>query len=265
MPSFDEFVNSIRIMLISQLYNWKSLAIYRTQFVFQIFYSAIGPVVTYFFISIIYTVTAGIPGWSFYQLLFLSSLVGVVSPAVSYFSTPAGVLRSLRNGLLDTFLIRPYGAFTALMSNYGDSTGALSAIDAAVLTIYAAAHLQLTLATVVMTIIMLCVGTMMLAIFSLMMVTFAYKIFRSGGSFQGILNTIFNYGQYPLSIYGITVTLALMLIVPIGFATYIPSELIFGNIGLANFLALIVVALGLTGIFYKIIKIRLKGYTSAMG
>jgi ABC-2 type transport system permease protein len=265
MSAIDDFTSSVRIILISQLYSWKSLAIYRVQFIFQIFYSAIGPVVTYFFISVIYTVTKGLPGWSFYQLLFLSSLVGVVSPAVSYLATPAGILRSLRNGLLDTFLIRPYGAFTALMANYGDATGALNAIDSSILTIYAASHLPLALPNIAMFLIMTFVGIFLLATFSIMLVTFAYRIFRSGGSFQGILNTIFNYGQYPINIYGLTFTLVLMLIVPIGFATYVPAELIFGNISACAFAALFAVALGLIWVFYKVINLRLRGYTSAMG
>jgi len=265
MNPINRVINTLRIMWLSQAYGWKSLTIYRTQFLFQMIYSAVGPLVTFFFISVIYTATAGIPGWSFYQLLFLSSLVGLVSTLMGYLTTSSGVLKSLRYGGLDIFLLRPYSKFTALMANYGDTTAGLAAIEASVLTVYAAAHLSFTLAAAVMFIIMLAIGVFLLSVFSLMLVTIFYKIFRSGGTFQGMLNTLYNYGQYPLSIYGFTVTLLLTFVVPIGFATYIPAELIIGNMTVVSFLEYAAIALLLAFVFYKIVLIRLSSYTSAMG
>ncbi len=265
MGIFDGVRETLRIALISQIYRWKSISVYRTQFVFQIIYSAAGPLVTYFFISVIYTATRGIPGWSFYQLLFLSSLVGLASPLVSYVATPSNVLKSLRRGTLDTLLLRPYSAFTAMMSNYGDPTAGLAALDASVLTLYAALHLQIGATEAAMFLVMLILGVLLLAIFSLLLVTLFYKIFRSGGTFQSMLNTMFNYGQYPLSIYGFPGTLLLTLVIPIGFATYVPAELLTGAIKPAGFLALAAIAIALMLIFHQIIRAKLKGYTSAMG
>ena len=256
---------TLYISLISQLYCWKSMAVYRTQFIFQILYSAIGPLVTYFFISIIYTATAGIHGWSFYQLLFLSSLIGVVSPLVSYIITPATVLRALRRGTLDTMLLRPYSAFTALMSNYGDPSSGLAAIDASILTIYAGSHLSITVTGMIEFMFLLTIGIILLSIFSLTLVMLFYKLFRSGSTFQSALNAAYNYGQYPLSIYGFPTTLLLTLIVPIGFATYIPAEIIIGALNFLDFIVLSIVAILLMVILYKIINKKLDRYTSAMG
>ena len=256
---------TIRIMLIAQLYGWKSMMIYRTQFVFQIFYAAFSPLVTYIFMSVIYTATHGVPGWSFYQLLFLSSLVGLVNPLLAYMTAPAGLLRGLRVGLLDVYLIRPYSAFTALFSNFGDTTAAMAILDTMVLTVYALAHINANPYGIVMFLLLFLSGVLLLAMFTVLLSLLVYRRFRSGGTFQGILNTMFNYGNYPLSLYGTTATILLTLVLPIGFATYLPAEVALNRLSPADFVAIFASTIAISYAFYRAIKFELRGYTSAMG
>ena len=122
-----------------------------------------------------------------------------------------------------------------------------------------------TISEVIMFLILLMFRILVLAIFSLLLVSLFYKRFRYGGSLRSMMNTIFNFGQYPLSIYRLSATLLLTLIIPIRFATYIPAELMSGFVNIYEFITSVIASLILIYIFYKIILIRLCWYTCAMG
>ncbi len=259
------FFEAIRIALITQYYGWKGFTIYRTQFVFYLLYGAVSPFVTFLFIYVIYNVSAGVPGWTFYQLLFLNILVGLVSSLVPYVSSPSGLMLSLRTGGFDVLLTRPYSAFNAIMANFSDTTSGINVIDYLILLAYVMAHLTFTLPGAGMFAVVFVLGTIAITLFLQTAVLFAYRSLRSSSVISNIFNLATGFTNQPLSLYGFTGTILLTLLVPIGFATYFPAELFIGKQGLSFFIPAVIALAVLIGMFYKLITRRLKGYESAMG
>ncbi len=265
MKLIDNFLDGLHAVYLGQLFGWKSFLYYRLQFIFYLIYAAAAPLASFLFIYVIYHVTVGIPGWSFYQLLFLSGMVGMLSALVPYICSSSGMVNGLRYGYFDLYLTRPYSAFTALMANFSDTTGMMYVVDQLALVIYAGAHLTVTALGVIMTAITFILGTILVVMLFQIIILFSYRVLRSSGVVNNFFNTLTTFAGYPLSLYGFTGTVFLTLVVPIGFATYYPTELFSGKVGVAAFLYALVFSAILIFVFYKIISVKLRGYVSAMG
>ncbi len=247
------------------MFNWKSFLYYRTQFFFYLVYAAVSPLASLLFVYVVYSVSAGVPGWSFYQLLFLSGVVGMLSSLVPYICNPSGLVYALRYGTFEVFLTRPYSAFTALMANYGDTTNIAGIIDEFLLVVYAALHLQVTFIGVAMTAIVFILGTIIVTMLMQAIVMLTYRAFRTASVTMNFFNTFMQFGSYPLSIYGFTATIIFTILIPVGFATYYPAELLTGKAGTEIFIFSLIGSLIIMGVLYSIIAKRLKSYVSAMG
>jgi ABC-type uncharacterized transport system permease subunit len=189
--------------------------------------------------TVIYNVSSGFPGWSYYQMLILSSTVGMVIAAIGYNVNSGGVIRSMRQGMLDMHMVRPYGLVTITISQSGAPPIISSFASNLAIFAYAVLMLHLSLAYIITFLGIVAIGTYALIMFWLMLTVLSYHLFKSGMFMYGLINTLSVVGSYPLSIYGTIIMLLFSIIVPIGIAVYYPAELLLDKINVVFSIAII--------------------------
>jgi len=259
-------INSIKYYLINQVYEWKSFFAYRADSLLWLFYSAFEGIFSFITITVIYYVSSGFPGWSYYQMLILSSTVGMVIAAIEYNVNSVSVIGSMRSGMLDMQMVRPYGLATIMISTQsGDKTLISGFATSLVIFTYAALKLHLSLAYIITFLGIVAIGTYALMMFLLMLTVLSYHLFKRGMFMQGLIGTLSMVGGYPLSIFGTIVMLLFSVLVPIGMAVYYPAELIFGKISIVFSIATILFSLAIAFVSYKLFYVLMRNYTSGGG
>jgi len=258
-------IDSIKYYLINQAYAWKSFFAYRTQSLLWLFYSAFTGIFSFITMTVIYNVSSGFPGWNYYQMLILSSTVGMVIAAIVYNVNSWGIIRSMRRGMLDMHMVRPYGLVTIMISQSGAKMLISGFASNLAIFAYAALMLHLSLAYIITFLGIVAIGTYALIVFWLMLTVLSYHLFKSGTFMNGLINTVSVVGSYPLSIYGTIIMLLFSILVPIGIAVYYPAELIFGKINVVFSIAIILFSLAVAFVSYKLFYVLMRHYTSGGG
>jgi len=259
-------IDSIKYYLINQVYAWKSFFAYRTQSLLWLFYSAFTGTFSLITITVIYNVSSGFPGWNYYQMLILSSTVVMVINAIEYNVDSWGMIRSMRHGMLDMRIIRPYGLATIMISTQLEAKTLISGFASGLaIFAYAAFMLHLSLTYIITFLGIVAIGTYAFMMFLLMLTVLSYHLFKSGMFINGLINTLSVVGSYPLSVFGTIIMLFFSILVPIGIAVYYPAELIFGKINVALSLAIILFSLAVAFVSYKLFYVLMRHYTSGGG
>ena len=260
-------IDSIKYYLINQVYAWKSFFVYRAQSLLWLFDSAFTGIFSFITMTVIYNVSSGFPGWNYYQMLILSSTVVMVIDAIVYNVNSWGIIRSMRRGMLDMHMVRPYGLATIMISTQSGGAKTLISGFATGLAIfaYAALMLHLSLAYVITFLGIVAIGTYALMMFLLMLTVLSYYLFKSGMFVNRLIDTLSVVGSYPLSVFGTIIMLLFSIIVPIGIAVYYPAELMFGKINVAFSIAIILFSLAVAFVSYKLFYVLMRHYTSGGG
>ena len=224
-----EFVENIKYFMLCQKYNWKSFFTYRLQSLIWMIVSGFNVLIIYIPITIIYTISSGIPDWTYFQLLLLSSTASFVLDSVWYLIVPREIVNSMRTGELDKYLLRPFDKITCILSAYpGNLTGIVEIIGFLSLTIYCIINLNLPLTSIVIFFSTVAIGVAALTMMFLFITILAYKSMNSAQFTHSILNISKFSNSYPLGIYGNVIQLIFTLILPIGFAVYYPVQVLLG-------------------------------------
>ncbi len=261
-----EFINNIKYFILCQKYAWKEFFTYRLQGLIWIIVGSFGVIFTYIPVTIIYSISQGIPGWNYFQLLLLANTAGFVVGFVWYFIVPWNIVNGMRAGELDKYLIRPFGKITCILSSYlGNLSGVMGMVGSLLLIIYSLINLKLQLLSIVMFIFGMLIGIAALVMLFLFITVLAYLLINSAQFTNSMLNISWSANSYPLGIYGSVIQLIFTLILPIGFAVYYPIQALLGFINpifaiISIFGSLIIIAFSKLG-FYRIIK----GYSSGGG
>jgi len=259
-------IDSIKYYLINQEYAWKSFFAYRTESLLWLFYSAFTGIFSFITITVIYNVSSGFPGWNYYQMLILSSTIVMVIDAIEYNVNSWDVIRSMRRGMLDMQMVRPYGLATIMISTQSRAKTLISGFATGLaIFAYAALKLHLSLAYIITFLGIVAIGTYAFMMFWLMLTVLSYHLFKSGMFMDGLINTLSVVGSYPLSVFGTIIMLLFSILVPIGIAVYYPAELVFGKINIVFSLAIILFSLAIAFVSYKLFYVLMRNYTSGGG
>jgi ABC-type uncharacterized transport system permease subunit len=128
---FDNTLKNVRMYYHSQKVQWKEISIYRTQFIVWILVFMLGTISSIITITIIYSISNGIAGWSYYQMLLVSSLANMMIGFVNYNISPHRLARTMRNGQFDQRILKPYNPIVTMLSLYGTKTAIGSVISGA--------------------------------------------------------------------------------------------------------------------------------------
>ncbi len=254
-----ELIENIKYFILCQKYHWKEFFIYRLQGLIWVIVGSFGVIFTYIPVTIIYSISQGIPGWSYFQLLLLSNTAGFTIGFVWYFIVPWNIVNGMRAGELDKYLIRPFGKITCILSGYpGNLTGIAGLIGSLLLIIYSLANLKLQLLSIAIFVFGMLLGIAALVMLFLLITILAYLFMNSAQFTNSMLNISWSANSYPLGIYGSIIQLIFTLVLPIGFAVYYPIQVLLGFINpifaiISIFGLLVITAVSKLG-FDKVIK-----------
>ena len=257
--------SEISYFMKQQHYAWKGLLTYRANAALFLLVSSFSVLSAFITISVIYQVSSGIAGWSYYQMLFLAATGSLAFWAVGYLINPWTIVQGMQRGSLDPYLLRPYGRVTVLLSNNYNNVSNVSVISGLVLLTYAASHMSFSPFFLLEYASLLVIGTITIVLFILMLTLLAYHVMKSAQSVQRLLNLSHSISTYPLSVYGLAGQLAFTLLFPIGLAYYYPSTVLLGEVSLGAFAAVSGLSVLMMVLSYGACNRLVKKYTSGGG
>jgi len=257
--------DSIRYYLINQLYLWRSFMAYRAQALLWLVYSTFSGIFSLITMTVIYSVSSGFAGWSYYQMLILSATMVMVINATTYSINGWQIVSAMRQGRLDMHMVRPYGLATVMLSAQGVKTDIAGFASGVAIFAYAAWELHLSIIYMLFFLGVATVGTYALLLFELMITVLSYHLFRSGTFINQLVGALTTVGSYPLSVFGPIIMLLFTVVVPIGIATYYPAEMIFGKINVTLSIAVVAFSLVVAAVSYKLFYLLMRYYTSGGG
>ena len=244
---------------------WKGVAIYRTQFIIWLLVFMISTLASVVTITIIYEVSNGVAGWSYYQMLVISSLANMMISLVSYNISPQKIAIAMRNGQLDQHILKPYNPVITLFSLYGIPTDIGGVISGALVFGYATYMSGISAIGIFEILIIFLLGVVLLAMFMLMITLLSYVIFNGAGYIQWIGDIASMAAQYPLNIYGLPGILLFTVGLPIGLAAFYPSALVFGKISAVSVMLVILIEVLIIVVYYYVCSWLIKKYRSGGG
>lgn len=217
-------------------------------------------------ISVIYGVSGGIAGWSYYQMLAIAALANMLIGIVSYTITPWNLVPIMRLGTFDQYLTKPYNPIVLILSRSGSKASIGGVISGSIMLVYALANISgINPIALASSLALFVLGTATLVMFAVMISLLSYVLFRSGNYIQWLMNIASDTANYPLQIYGLAGTVLLTVGLPVGLAAFYPAELMFVKIDYTFTVGIALLsALMLFG-FYKLSMYLLRFYTSGGG
>ncbi|MDE1827939.1 MAG: ABC-2 family transporter protein [Candidatus Micrarchaeota archaeon] len=256
---------TLHLFALTQVYTWKSFISYRFQSVFWFLSSILQALLTFVFVSVIYQVSTGIPGWGYLQMLLLTSVTIVVTSGVIYLMDIYNISESLLMGNFDSFLTKPMSPYFVFLSSFTGTSAIGGVITGIILFAYAASQLHFGVLNLIAAFAIFALGILIALIFVMVLIMGSYKIFRGGGWVNWLFSILGNITKYPLSIYGVIGSLLMTFIIPLGFASYYPVEALSGKIGAEGIIVIILLAIAIIFLLSRIFEYLFKSYSSAMG
>jgi ABC-type uncharacterized transport system permease subunit len=256
---------NLQMYYSSQKVLWKDIATYRAQFIVWIFVFMLSTISSVITITIIYDVSSGVAGWSYYQMLVVSSLANMMIGLVLYNISPQRLARTMRNGQFDQRILKPYNPVVTMLSLYGTKTSIGSVISGALVFGYAAYMTGISVIGLFEMLMIFALGVVSLTMFLLMITLLSYVLFNSAGYMQWVANIASRAAQYPLTIYGLPGILLFTVGLPVGLAAFYPSALVFGKISPISIVLVIGIEAFTVAVYYYACKWLTKKYRSGGG
>ncbi len=265
MKYLSNIVRNLKFYLSSQKYEWMEVFTYRTQAISWMFLAGLGTVSVFISISVIYTVSNGLPGWTYFQLLALSAMTEISAGILWYIINPHSIVNSMRNGGIDQLLLKPYSPITVLLTRYGSRYKIGTVISGLVLFVYALSNIKFNMFLLLVYIPIYIAGIAAL-VFTILAITLAsYIKFKSGNYINWGILVAQEAARYPVSIYGIIGIALLSIIMPVAFTSFFPALILFGKVNYIFAGLMILISSILAIIFYTASTHLIKHYESGGG
>jgi ABC-type uncharacterized transport system permease subunit len=261
----NRLTNDLNFLINLQKMSWKSFLVYRVQALTWIFANLLVILNSIIAITVIYTVSSGIPGWSYFQVLALSSITTMMFGIVDYMVAPWNIARRLRVGSMDTWFTKPYSYFMILSGGFGMVWNSASFISGLALFTYSVMQLNITFIQFLYFALLFAAGTTAFLMFFIMMSIVSYHLMKSGHFIDNMESMLSNAGVYPLSVYGVLGQIIFTLAMPVGIAYYYPAEALLGMIGPVAVVAALLLAAVITFVSRKVFYRLLRDYSSGGG
>jgi ABC-2 type transport system permease protein len=259
-----ELIDSIRYLIVSQYYGVKSFFIYRLQALISISSAIVSIVTSVLTITVVYSVSTGIPGWDYYHLLFLSLLSGLTIAIISYFNF-YNIPKFLREGTYDAYFTKPVGMLSLMLSPLNVVSSPASVVSLAAVLLYVGSVIGLSLKYVVLFAVAYAAGTVSFLMFLTALSVLSYRLVKSGTFINRLTNLLGRVDQYPLPIYGVAMQSVFSLLIPVGIAVYYPAQVFMGSVDAVSYVALLAAALAVAVVSRSVLYRLMKGYTSGGG
>ena len=212
--------------------------VYKTNFFIKIgaifLADIIGPLMTFF----IYTTTAGIPGWGFYEFLMFQGTLLIVfgSGRVFVMLMPYEVIDHVKNGEFDKFLVKPYNTLLYLTSMSFVAEGIPEVLLGVVLVVFSAVKLSLTIVPLhLIAFLILIVLGFFVQYASMITIASLSFLFVRSDALMNFFFKISDFARYPLNVYSTGIRFFITFIFPIAVSAYYPVEALIRGISLVQF------------------------------
>lgn len=211
---------------------WKSRMVYKTDFVLGTVANLTLVAVSLSFITLLYTQTNSIAGWSYYEVLFLSGMGGLILNVQQAFMYGVYFLGDdyVVKGRLDRLLVRPLNPlFQIYAEKQSDDVVARLVVNAG-LVVWVAPRIGLSLTPlgVLYGVVAVVSGALTFAAIYLVFASTAFWTGRSKAAIR-ILFDLYNFRKYPFGMYGVAVQVLLVTLIPIAFAAIFPAAFLLGK------------------------------------
>lgn len=200
---------------------------YKFNFMFSSLMAALLNVAEFLMIAVIMLKFGSIKGWSLAEVGYLYSVLILSRSIYRMLASDVHHLEKyLVSGDLDQLLIRPLPLLLTLMTqNFTVLLGEV--VQSIVILIISMDHLidsgSITYMAIPLTVIVICSGAVILYTIGLMTATLGFWITRISDLQNLTEDAARNAAQYPLVLYPNWLKYALLTIVPVGFANYVPA------------------------------------------
>ncbi len=259
-----EIKRNIKMHIKSLKYAWLSFTVYRTQAVIWALVSLLSSITGLVTISVIYSISNGINGWNYYQVLMLAGLSNMMIGMVLYF----GLTRipfTLKNGIFDKMLVKPYNPISMLLLSEPKVLNTVIIISGLGIFAVSTYFLNLGVMSILVMLLIFFMGVAALIMFMLTLYLVFYVLIKGGRWLNSLLYIGITASSYPLDIFGPTIMVLFTIGLPIGLATYYPAGFVFGKIPEETILIVIAFEMISIAVYYKLSEWLLTKYTSGGG
>ena len=255
------FIAWTKLMISAEAaYRWNSIIKAVAMVVFDFF----APLIA----IIIYSVSSGIPGWSFEQFLLLSGTFTIVEGLneALFGDLGWGIIWDLRHGEFDMSLVKPYNTLGFMSSASSHPRSFVRVFVGLGIVTYALVNyaIAVTLVNLLFYVFLILLGLVFLYSTVVLISSLAILFVQT----SNLMNALFNIlliGRYPLNVYGSTGVFVFTFIFPLGVAAFYPASALLHGISL-----IFVLKLALIIMFYLVVNVllwnfALKKYSSAGG
>lgn len=248
--------------------NIKVILEYRIDFIIGALSTILEQTVGILFIWILFENITNINGWTFYEIVFVYSMLTVSMSIEHTFFENLWMLGEgyIRNGKFDGIMVRPVNPLFHVISDKIQQDGIGRFIIGIYLLVYSIAKLNIhpSFSNIIMIFIFIISGACIFVGISIALSTTAFYFVNNVAIMWGIFQ--FNeFASYPIDIFNKYIKFFITWIIPYAFASYYPANY-FLNKGYKNLSYIApLVAIMILFISIKIWNIGLKKYNSAGG
>jgi ABC-2 type transport system permease protein len=247
-------LRSARMYHKLDLMGWKEILIYRLQMLVWFVGSIFSTITGFVIVTVIYGVSAGIPGWSYFQLLALTSIANMAGGVLAYYVSIYTMVSKMRNGGIDMMLTKPVNPVIYIIMLFASQSSAPTIASGTLMLAYSLWNLHIAPLAFLLFIPTFLLGAVVVVLFGVSFGLTLYVIFKEGRFGYWFLDSLQNATNYPLKIYGGLGVTVFTVLIPFGVAVFYPAELLLGRISYASTAAIVAFELLLIFLFYRFSK-----------
>ncbi len=239
---------------------------YRANFFVQIFTSALGAAFALGGLSIVYSHTDSLKGWSAADLLAILGVYFIVGSAIRTVIQPSmqRLMEDIRTGALDYAIIKPVETQFLISVRQIEIWKVADLLIGLVLlgVSLRQMHVQVTPLNALAFLALLVCGVLIVYSFWLMLATVTFWFIKIDNILV-IFQTMYEAGRWPVRIYPQWLEIILTFLVPVAFAITVPVEAISGRITAPTLFLAVGLALVMVWASHRFWRIGIAAYSGA--
>ncbi len=241
---------------------------YRANFVVNIGLALVGLANALIGVSVIFSHTTTLSGWTFAETLVLLSVYTIVNGLLNVFVAPNldQLSESIRQGTLDFTLLKPASSQFLVSFQRCLIWGLTDVVLGAGLLVYSLTRLSgeggLGAGRLALFALTLAAGVVVLYCLWTMLATFAFWFVRID-NMTTLLHTFFGMGRFPVDAYPLWLRRVLTFVIPVALITTVPAEALSGRLAPIVPCVSTAAAVIMVWLSTRLWRLGLRQYTSA--
>lgn len=184
------------------------------------------------FIWVVFAQIPEIAGWTFWEIVFLYSLIFMSEGVSSFFFNGIWLINGMVNrGEMDRFLVRPLPPVLQVMGSAFGMNGIGNLIIGSLFLIQSVRHIdaEWNWWQLVLLLVFVLSGVTIRIAVNLASNSISFWTQGPRNSFPMMIHTVSDFAKYPLTIYTTGIQLFISILVPYAFISYYPASFLLGK------------------------------------